>query len=440
MSIDRIIAQSGTGTLVAGLTWRPVTGGKHSRKRLDEARAQLDATHYVVQSGAHAAAYGFFVPRPSEEGQRLPKGAASAAAVFASIVGTDHPNAALLLRLGDADRFYLVTLDDGMPTLDMVNDLHSVLEALGEEKRPIWSDQEELDGHALQEAVDLHWLTGHPPGKSARLLAAPVNILPALVITAVVVLAVGGWQAWSQHKKAQERKRAEQEAREADPLPKYLAALVASRSRMYSDRGDLQRLVGQLLAMPAKVVRKGSGSPAWQLMMVQCYAAERYCKATWQRQGGSFEELKAALPNMSLVLETKNGSAPSLDIAEMRFTPTWSRNLTSTPQLPQFDQAFVSGGSLFQLWKNAGMSVDVKGPDLWPKAAGVPSSFNTPHGVWRGEVTVSSVPGPFLAEVIKAAPAWMSWEYLKVELPSNSLAPASLVKFTMTANYYVASK
>ncbi|TXI24170.1 MAG: hypothetical protein E6Q67_02840 [Roseateles sp.] len=440
MSIDRIIASSASGALVAGLTWRPVTGGKHTRKRLDEARSQLDATHYVLQIGPHAASYGFFVARLSEEGQKLPKGATSAAAVFANAVGTETPNAALLLSLGEGDRFFLVTLDDGVPTLDMVSDRHAVLDALGDEPRPVWTDQAEISDHEVRDAVDLQWLMELPNGKTSRLLPVPVNVLPAILITIAIVAVVGGWYGWSQHKKAQARKLAEQEAMDADPVPKYMAALASKRSLMFSDRAGLQRLVTSLLGMPAKVLRTGSVAPVWQLMMVECRTETAACDATWLRKGGTFEELKAAFPSTPQVVEVKNGSSPSLDLAVLRFPMTWARSTAAAPQLLPFDRAFREGGSVLQFWKNAGMSPEIKTPVLWPVAAGVPTSFTTPNGVMQGEITVTGVPGTFVGEVLKGAPAWMSWEYMRLEIPSNTVAPASIVQFTLTAKYYVASK
>ena len=53
---------------------------------------------------------------------------------------------------------------------------------------------------------------------------------------------------------------------------------------------------------------------------------------------------------------------------------------------------------------------------------------------------MTGVPGTFVGEVLKGAPAWMSWEYMRLEIPSNTVAPASIVQFTLTAKYYVASK
>jgi hypothetical protein len=441
MTIDRIIANSDVGALVAGLAWRPVTGGKHTRKSLDEARQRLDATHYVTQAGEHAASYGFFAPRPAEEGQKLPKGAASVAAVFAQAVGSDAPNAALVLSLGDADRLYLVTLDDGVPTLDMISDRRSVLESLGEEARPIWTDLADIDGHEIHASVDLQWLKEQEVSKSTRLLAVPVDVLPAVLATVILVSLVGGWYGWTHHKKAVERQRLEQEAMEADPLPKYMSALSAHRPTMFSDRNAALQLSAGLTNLPAKIFRDGSSAPIWVLFTVECESANQYCDSTWLRTGGSFAELQAAFPGMKLIVSNKAGVSPSLDQGVMRFAMPWARNpKAANMQLPTFERAFSTGGSTMQLWKTAGMSVDMKPPTTWPKAAGVPDTFSAPNGIGMGEFTVSMIPGMFLSEVIQGAPAWMSWEYLRLEISSNAATPATSIKYTLRGNYYVASK
>jgi hypothetical protein len=443
MSIERIIATVPGTALVAGLEWRPPTGGKPSRAALAEARALTDASHFaLVQSGSQTV-YGLFTLRPSEEGQKLPKTACAAAALFAQRVGREAPNGALVLQLPAVEdsqaKLYLVTLEEGVPTIDMLGTEVDVLRALGDDDRPIWADDPVRFPRA--ETVDLAWLAGlagESGDRSARIQRVPVNPWPAVGLTLLVVAGAAGWLAWQQRKHAEEKRLADAAAAAADPVPKYLGALAAQSANMVTSREQLVAVTRHLFELPAFV-------PGWQLRAVDCGAiagvATPSCRATWVRRGGGFDELKRALPAQALVIEPgAAGATPSLDQAATRWNVDLGRHAIGA-SLPTFEAAIDQAGSLLQRWKTADFALDLKPPTLWPVVADVPASFAHPRALKRGLITAKGVPAPLVVEALQAAPAWISWDGVHLDVADLAAGSArSQLKFTLNGTYYVAAR
>jgi hypothetical protein len=440
MSIERIVGTCDAGPLVAGLVWRPPAGGKPSRKALAEARALVDASHYaLVRNGEHAV-YGLFALRPSEEGEKLPKAAISVAALFAQHVGRDTPNAALLAALPDGDRgqerkHCLVVLEDGLPSIDMIGEASSVLKALGDEPRPVWSDGLARFAHAewasLQGLADLARQGVH---KSARIQRVPINPLPVVAAATAAALLVGLTHAWKQHKLAEHKREAEEAAAAADPAPKYLALLGARRPTMLARRDQVASVVRTLFDLRAF-------PSGWQLRAVECAAQTSTCSATWQRRGGTYEELQRAVSSQELVVDAGQvAAAPNLDLAVTRWPIAVGRQ-AAAEKLPTYEGALAGAGGVFQQWKTADMTVDLKLPTLWPQSAEVPAGFTHPRALRRGEISVKEVPAPFVMEALQAAPAWVSWESVRLDV--GDLVPGAArgqLRFTLSGNYYVATQ
>ena len=189
---------------------------------------------------------------------------------------------------------------------------------------------------------------------------------------------------------------------------------------------------GALFKLPAFV-------PGWQLRSVDCDVRAQTCDARWQRKGGRFEELAAAVPGQQLVPPAAEGAAPAFDEASTR----WALAIQREPlplELPTYDAAVTRAGNMFQRWKTADIALDMKPPTLWPVVAGVPSSLRLPQTLARGEVVVKEVPAPFVVEALRTAPAWLSWNAVHLEVADPSAGSArSQLKFTLSGNYYVST-
>ena len=434
MTIERILASSAAGPLLGGLSWRPASGGRHSMRKLHEARnLAVDATHYTLFSTGQTAVYGLFQPRASEEAVRLPKGVLSAAHCFAGRVGADAPNGALILTVpSDGTRrdglVYVVVLEDGLPAVDSLTTEIEARNALGSEDRPIWSDAADLYPNC--EVVDFDWLT-QGAGKASRVAPIPMNPWP---LVTVVLLAGVGCAVWLSVREAQriDAMRAQERAIAAsDPIPKYLAALDRQLPTMAADRHELLSVVERMFDDPVRV-------PGWRMKSRACSATSRRCEAAWLRQGGTYDELTRARGQETLLWVGHDGNpVPALDTARTVSEISIKRSTLEKPghRLPTFKDAIAEAGSLFQVWKTAELSIDLQPPRLWPRVDAVPAQFEHPRAILSGAITLSDVPGPFILEALRTAPPWINWEAVSVDIGDGDVT--GRLKFKATGNYYV---
>ena len=432
--IERMLAATAAGPLLGGLSWRPPSGGKHSLRRLHEARnLTTDATHYTLLDTGRAVVYGLFQPRPSEESVRLGKGVHAAAHCFAARVGAQAPNGALLLSVPPdghrrEEKVYIVVLEDGVPVVDSLTSEMEARNALGSDDRPIWSDNAGV--YPNSHPADLAWLA-EGAGKATRVLTIPPNPWPWVAAATVFAVATGGWW-WIREVQRQEARR--EEARQlaaSDPTPRYLAELARQRPGMLADRRAWVQAAAGLFDRSVIV-------PGWVMKSVACDGLAARCETVWQRRGGTFDDLRAALPDERLVLGAPgSGPVPSLDQAltsrplQIARLP-WPGNAVKPPT---FTDAVAVAGPLFQVWKTAHLGVDIQPPRLWPASAAVPAGFSHPQAVLSGVLTVSDVPGPFVVETLETAPPWVSWENVRVDIGEGGAG--TRLKFKATGVYYV---
>lgn len=437
MHIERVLASTAAGPLLGGLSWRPPSGGRHSMRKLHEARnLAVDATHYTLFTAGHTDVYGLFQPRASEESVRLPKGVLSAAHCFAGRVGNQAPNGALILSVSsDGARrdgqVYVVVLEDGIPAVDSLTTEMEARNALGSEDRPIWSDAPDLYPNC--EVVSFDWLADGV-GKGARVAPVPMNPWP---FATMVLLAAIGCAAWFSMRESRRAEALREQARAmaaADPVPKYLAALEMQSATMSADRSDLLAVVERMFDDPVRV-------PGWRMKSRVCSAAAKRCEAVWLRQGGTYDELVAARGRETLQWVGHDGNpVPALDSARTVSDIAIKRSPLrgAAHRLPTFKQAIDEGGSLFQVWKTADLSIDLQPPRLWPRVDAVPAQFDHPRAILSGTITLSEVPGPFILEALRAAPEWISWETVSADIGDGDAA--GRLRFKATGNYYVSSR
>jgi len=436
--IERLVAAGAGGPLLAGLLWRAPQAG-HSRLRaLQEARAlTTDASHFAqAQAGAHLR-YGMYQARAAEETLRLPRSTHSVAACFARLVAAVAPNAALVLSVPAGgqrkeDKYVVVCLDDGVPVVDVLCNEVEARNALGAEARPMWSDNPVA--YPNSEAADFAWLA-QAADKSTRVLPIPINPWPWVMGLAALALVGGGWSAWHRLQQAAQLRQQAEAARAADPLPRYLQALAQRRPGMASDRAALVSAVARLFEARVWV-------PGWQLASAECSAVGQSCQLDWVRKGGTYEDLRRALPGARLeVLNAPGGGAPLLDRARMHRSVAVPR-IDLIPRdrpLAAAASAFEVFGPQLQVWRTADVVLEFKRAQLWPRLADAPPGFLPAQGVMAGEVEMRNVPGPFILEALRDAPPFISWETVHVDLGDSGDARGAL-KFMASGVFYVAAR
>ncbi len=436
--IERLIASTAQGDLLGGLFWRAPTSGQGRSRALVEARALTsDATHWAqAQVGAHVR-YGLFQPRASEEGLRLPKGALAAAACFSRLVGEQAPNAALVLTVPAAaqrkeDKYFVVCLEDGVPVTDVLSNEIDARNALGGEDRPIWSDNPVAYPNC--ESADFAWLASGVD-RLARLQPMPMNPWPLVGAGLVAVASVGAWLLVQHVHRVEVERKAAMAARAADPAPRYLAALAGHQASMATDRSSFVAATREIFGYRIWI-------PGWSLSSAECSARTQACSRDWVRRGGSFDDLRRALPDDALEMLVPQGSnVPAMDIARTKHPFAVGRHSAIDPRRPLRSlQATVSeAGPQLQRWRTADVVLELKKPALWPRVADVPATFQHPAAVLAGDVDLHNVPGPFIAEALSAAPDFVSWESVRVDVGEGSDARA-LLKFSATGVFYVAAR
>ena len=436
--IERMIASTAQGDLLGGLFWRAPTAGQGRGRALVEARALTsDATHWAqAQVGAHVR-YGLFQPRASEEGVRLPKGTLAAAACFSRLVGQQAPNAALVLAVPASaqrkeDKYFVVCLEDGVPVIDVLSNEIDARNALGGEDRPIWSDNPVAYPNC--EPANFAWLVSGGD-RLARLQPMPINPWPIVGSGLAAAASLGAWMLVQHVHRVDAERKAVAAVRAADPTPRYLAALTRQQASMATDRSTF-------VAATRAIFGYRTWIPGWSLASAECSARDQACTRDWVRHGGSFDDLRRALPDDALEMLVPQGSSvPALDVARTRHPFTVARHTLLDPRRPlrSLQATFSDAGPQLQRWRTADVVVELKKPALWPKVPEVPTAFQHPSAVLAGDVDMHNVPGPFIVEALSSAPDFVSWESVRVDLGEGSDA-RGLLKFSATGVFYVAAR
>lgn len=434
--IERLILRSDEGGLLVGLVWRAPSAAQSRMRALREAKSLMpDASHFVQVQSREQARFGIYQARASEEGIALPKGTLAAAACFSHLVGSECRNAALVLTVPAHDhrreeRLLVICLEDGVPVVDVLSNETEARNALGAEDRPIWSDN--AVAYPNCQAASLEWLASGAQ-RSCRLARIPPDPWPAIGAICIVAACSGGWSVVDHIQSTRRAQAAGERARAADPAPRYLEALRSMRLRMGTERPAVLEAVRGMFTYPLSV-------PGWMLASADCSASRHRCSRQWIREGGTFDDLRRALPGEDLDAPPASpGGTRALD------TATTSRHW-DPPRGPLGDRlhplqsaalAFESAAPLLQIWQTAHVALDFKLPALWPPVADAPVGFHLPGALVAGRVQVRDVPGPFILETLREAPGFISWEEVQVDIGHGAEA-IGVLSFSATGMFYAA--
>lgn len=433
----------GKPVLVGGLEWRLLAAVKKTSQdaQVREAAADIAAKHAaratateaeeIRERGKVSQVYrtkaGYFLPA---EDAGLPRNAHSLASAFA-LWTAEHKNAVLNVRIAE-EQWAVVVVIKGLPVLDkVVREAREAFEltrsyiADGEEfsvfsddaeKYPSALDQEDLLGK-IASAVD----------KRTAIKAVPPDLAKSALLIVLVLAAVGGFFYWKHWKEEKARLLALEQAREADPVPKYLNALAAARQQVGLDRSSIRAAVDFAMRIP-------TSPDGWSATRVGC-TLETGCEAVFARTTGTFAGLAKTIPFLSLT------PAPAINLNEARMT--WQQELLPAKldpatQLPPMTN-FVQGAeaSKLQDWLVAGLTLQLSPQQLWPKAPGVPDSFKHPEALATGRFDIDSIAIPQLLEAVSLAPSNVVWTGWSIELGDLKQEALSRAKARLTGNYYV---
>jgi hypothetical protein len=417
------------GVAIGNLDWQSISSrqkigawSRNYRKRVAE------FTHFAEVAGngdTGQNAIGLY-SSVMDELAKPPKGAYSAAQAFASLVGTDYPNAALALKCKD-DEVYVVVLEDGLPTNDLVCDSARAVALIGEGRR-IYTDIAKLgDADAT-----FDWLS-EGRERNAKIRPIPVNVVALSAAVLATAALVGAYGFYTHHRRIVKEREEMEAAEAADPAPHYLQALAIARGRVAVGRADILGAIQRL--MEHATIAQG-----WVLDNIDCDLPQARCTATWLRRGGTYAELKQAMPGSDLVPSVAAaGGATDVDKAQTSFKLHVTPGPLTTDlrkALPDATALMMDLGGTLQVWKTADLKVAQGPATLWPaNVAGIPVGFRNASAVTRSEVTIKEIPGPFVAQVVRDAPWYIAWDELLVALTDSPDIKGRL-KFSLKGSVY----
>ncbi len=414
-----VVSTRNKAGLVGELHWRRLTssGGKRKAEILAAVR-ELGARRIVVCSGTGESmpALGLYttgveLDLHDDEGPRqaAPKRLYSLAAAFARFVG--GANAVLQHHLVDG-RVLFVVVEGGRPTSEHIA---SVDEATAAAQRMAggadgvsydrWSNNPDLLGGELVGEEDL-W--GHTP--QTALVSPPINLVAWVGGALVIALGIGGWVAYEQFIQEKKRQELKRKQREADPRPRYQAALTAALPELGADR---EQFVAAIKALGSRRVMV----QGWILEEIACSLRTKECRWQWKREVGTTSALAAALATDGLVLREQ----PSIDVA--RFASplelAW-HGVTERSALTPVADAERQLIEVAQRWTNAELSApSITALQVWPKVPGIdPRKLPADMLVHARQVSVAGPLG-LAGELVRSASADVWWSEFRIQVASG---------------------
>ena len=354
-------------------------------------------------------------------------------------MGERAPNAALVLTVPATprrkeDKYVVVCLEDGVPVIDVLCNEVDARNALGGEDRPLWSDNPVAYPNCAP--ADFGWLAA-AGDRAARVQPMPVNPWPLMVAAGMASTSLAAGLLVQHLHRVDVARQAVAAARAADPAPRYLAALAAEQPHMAADRATLVAAARDMFGYRTWI-------PGWRLSSAQCKrqgraparatgcvaaaasrTCARRCPATpsrcWCRKAASYRRSTWHAP--------RGRSRSRAARCWIRTVPC-GRCRRPSPRPARSFKAGAHRGRRDRSEEACAVAACGRRARHVP-APGGPS--------WPEDVDMHDIPGPFIVEALNAAPAFVSWESVRVDLGEGSDA-RGLLKFSATGVFYVASR
>ena len=424
----RVVVRKGGVSLVAGLSWAPLVepSGRKLASEIRKAASELDASRILLFKCNELRTLGLYahdVGTPDddldqEQGRGLFSRSTlhSFAATFAAFVGTR--NALLAYTLGKTGTHAVVVIiEGGVPVIDEIKDIEAVQSiahayASGQQGYNYvfhTNDPGTFGGLALPDdhpVLTEADLLGHV-GRHTRLVGKPINLLAVAGLFLVLGLAVAAYFAWTDYQVQQSRLKALRQAAEADPVPKYEAALIAAAANLGPPKAEIARLLDLIGQYPVS-------EAGWILSGVSCSGAAGACVSSWGRESGTTQDLTAARAQFQERLEVEEALSRvrltrSLDIKAAGLVPS---------AIPGGAEQYVTMDSLLQRWNNAGLEITYSKSNSmpWPAVGGVDVKSLRPGPVVQRTPLQVIAPLYLAKELAAQTPANVWWTDLEASV------------------------
>lgn len=418
---------------VAGLKWVPLAGYLGNKVTSDvRSKAGLVMAERIILHSANTGdaiqtALGMYAPNEFDKTTTATTlHSLAAACVYAY---PEHLHLILAWRL-DEKKVAVIVVQNGVPIADEIKD---ELEAVQLMKTAL-SGKMGQSGHAIYTNDPKAFLGGtmataeaffKAASKSTRLIGIPVRksyIVGAL--SALTLIAAGSAFAYQNHIKTERAKLAAQIAAE-DPLPAYQALLAVNIGRLGFDRGALLNVIAGF--NDVKVWEGG-----WLLSQIECSVDQ--CVYTWQRDGGTTADLRAANPGAEVMAGSKSETVMLRRAVKLPLSGL--RSLQDAVSQTAVTNDYVN---TYQLWRNAKLAVeeteDLNEFKIWPAPVGGGADRLPKSMTLKARKIVVTLPLPLAQEVVLSTPSAVWWSSLVLKYsPSDA---QKLLTVTLTGNTYV---
>jgi hypothetical protein len=424
----RVVVEEGGISLVAGLNWAPLVqlSGRKLASEIRKAAREVDASRILLFKCNELRSLGLYAQDlgtsdddlDQEQGRGLFSRSTlhSFAATFAAFVGA--ANALLAYTLGKTGTHaVLVIIEGGVPVIDEIKDIEAVQAianayasgqqgfnyALHTNDPGTFGGVALPDGHPILTEADL---LGHV-GRHTRLVGKPINLLAVAGLFLVLGLAVAAYFAWTDYQAQQSRLKALRQASEADPVPKYEAALIAAAANLGPPKAEIARLLDIIGQYPVS-------EAGWILSGVSCSGSAGSCVSSWVRESGTTQDLTAARTQLQERLEVEEALSRvrltrALDIKAAGLAPA---------AIPGGAEQAVTMDSLLQRWNNAGLEITYSKSNAmpWPAVSGLDLKGLRPGTVVQRTPLQVIAPLYLAEELASQTPANVWWTDLEASV------------------------
>lgn len=435
----RVVGWREKDAFVAGLDWKNLVNSKGRGAEIRGYAAEVEATKVLVVGNATSAMVGLYTAMEdemvaSEDGPVAANFSTkySLAGIFAGLVGDS--NSVLAYTLPDGVFAAVIVVQGGMPVVDQIKSVEEAREAAtryvsGNESGfscHLWTN--DLNGFPSGQLIEDQALWA-AASKAAALVNKPANVAALISLLVGIAVLAGGGYAYQQYSAKKKREELLAAAAAADPTPKYQEALALEINRM-GWTGD------QVLEALKLVGQQPTSVAGWNLKSVVCTAVSSGCVSTWARKWGTTDVL---VDQRRLAGEEMAGDSTQ-DVVTLTFKlPLTLGGLGSTDKVPARVEWLRQTTPLFQLWSNAGMSIDVRMDSLkkWPEVPGVDLAGVDDSVAIRSMDAEFKGSLPMVSGILSSAPSNFIWKEITVTPDISQSDLATVLSLNVKGGVYV---